>query len=169
MARIIPVLLLFLVGCNRVPEGVLIELPGAKEVERHRVQGMNVLRYQLEVKYPAREYIAEVSNRLKNLGWKSVPYVYLYPKNESSHVLGWTFFNDPPKNPVWVIYEWTGDWLDSKGNLLTYTFRYRDPASKYQQSTFVLKPSDDLMAVTAIYTPAGIAQHKQEMLNPKKE
>lgn len=155
-------------GCSRAPDGVLIELPGAKEVNRHHLSGMHILQYELAVKYPAKEHIAEVLNRLKGLGWKPVPYIYLFPKNQSSHVLGWTFFNDPPRQPVWVIYEWTGDWLDSNGNLVTYTFRYRDPASKYQQSTFILRPVEDLMMVTAIYTPAGIAEHKQRTLNPSK-
>lgn len=170
MARTL--LLLFVVlfsGCKNAPEGVLITLPGAKDVETHRIRGMDILQYQLNVRYPAREQIAHVANQLKELGWKPVPYIYLFPKNQSSHVLGWTFFNDPPRQPERVIYEWTGDWQDAKGNLLTYTFRYQDPASKYEQSTFILRPAKDLMMVTAIYTPAGIAQHKQRILNPKEK
>jgi hypothetical protein len=127
------------------------------------------LEYQLKVRYPAREQIAYVANRLKEQGWKPVPHIYLFPKNQSSHVLGWTFFNDPPRQPEWMIYEWTGDWQDPSGNLLTYTFRYRDPAAKYQQSTFILRPARDEMSVTAIFTPAGLAQHKQRTLNPKEK
>ena len=160
--------LLLISACGKAPDGVLITLPGAKEVQTHHLRGMDILEYQLDVRYPAKHLIAEVADCLKKLGWKPVPYIYLFPTNQSSHVLGWTFFDDPPKQPVYVIYEWTGDWLDSKGNLVTYTFRYRDPFAKYQKSTFVLRPMHDRMAVTAIYTPAGLAQHKQRSLNPKK-
>ena len=156
-------------ACQKAPEGVLIKLPGAKEAKTYRLRGMDILEYQLNVRYPAREQIADVNGRLQKLGYQPVPYIYLFPKNQSSHVVGWTFFNDPPRNPVWVIYEWTGDWQDSKGNLLTYTFRYRDPASKYQQSTFILRPARNEMIVTAIFTPAGVAQHKQRVLNPDKK
>jgi hypothetical protein len=171
MARILlwlTAVLFFTAGCGRAPEGVLIQLPGAKNVNTYHLRGMDILEYQLAVKYPAKEHISNVAGKLKNLGWKPVPYIYLFPKNQSSHVLGWTFFNDPPKQPKWVIYEWTGDWLDANGNLVTYTFRYRDPAAKYQQSTFILRPVHDEMAITAIYTPAGLAEHKQRTLNPKQ-
>jgi len=162
-------LLLFLAtSCKSAPEGVLITLPGAKNVKSSHLRGMDVLEYELSAKYPAKELIAQIGTRLKEQGWKPIPYMYLFPKNESSQVRGWTFFNDPPRQPVWMIYEWTGDWQDSKGNLLTYTFRYRDPAAKYQQSTFILKPVDNRMLITAIYTPASVAQHKQRMLNPQK-
>src|SRR5919106_2459691 len=133
MVRATLLLILLLGACKGAPEGVLITLPGAKNVKTHHLRGMDVVEYELSAKYPAKELIAGVGARLKEQGWKPIPYMYLFPKNESSQVRGWTFFNDPPRQPVWMIYEWTGDWQDSNGNLLTYTFRYRDPAAKYQQ------------------------------------
>ena len=166
-ANTYPLMLLLAISCSGAPEGVLITLPGAKNVKTHHLRGMDVVEYELSAKYPAKELIAEIGARLKEQGWKAIPYMYLFPKNESSQVRGWTFFNDPPRQPVWMIYEWTGDWQDSKGNLLTYTFRYRDPAAKYQQSTFILKPVDNRMFVTAIYTSSSVAKHKQRMLNPQ--
>ena len=162
------ILFLGIISCNRAPQGVLITLPGATNVKISHVRGMDVLEYELTAKYPAKELLAQIRSRLNELGWKPIPYIYLFPKNESSQVRGWTFFNDPPRQPIWMIYEWTGDWQDSKGNLLTYTFRYRDPAAKYQQSTFILRPVDNRMFITAIYTPASVAEHKQRMLNPPK-
>jgi len=158
---------LILFSCIKAPEGSLITLPGADKVQTFRLNGMHVLEYRLKVKYPASEQIAEVRDRLKRAGWKPLSYIFLFPGNSSSQVLGWTFFNDPPRRPVWVIYEWTGDWLDPDGNLVTYTFRYKDSMAKYQQSTFILKPARDDLAVTAIYTPAAVAKHKQRALNPK--
>jgi hypothetical protein len=160
--------LLPLIACNQAPKGVLITLPGAKDVEASTLRGMSTLQYTLDVRYPAKAQIQSVKDQLSKMGWKPVPYIYLFPKNSSSQVLGWTFFNDPPRNPSWVIYEWTGDWLDKDGNLITYSFRYRDPVAKYQQSMFIVGPSQKQMAVTAIYTPAGIAKHKQGMLNAQK-
>ena len=167
-ARLVLLTLLLFCSCNQAPKGVLITLPGAKDVESSTLRGMDTLQYTLDIRYPAKAQIQTVKDQLLKLGWKPVPYIYLFPKNSSSQVLGWTFFNDPPRDPSWVIYEWTGDWLDKNGNLVTYTFRYRDPIAKYQQSTFIVGPSEKKMAVTAIYTPAGIAKHKQAMLNGKK-
>ena len=161
-------LALFMIECREAPQkNVLITLQGAKGVETQTLRGMSTLQYTMNVRYPAKEQIQHVKDHLAKLGWKAVPYIYLFPKNSSSQVLGWTFFNDPPAKPEWVIYEWTGDWLDQQGNLVTYTFRYKDPLAKYQQSTFIVGPSQKEMAVTAIYTPAGIAKHKQEILNGK--
>ena len=154
------------ISCSDPHRDVLILLPDAKNVERSHVRGMDVLEYQVNVKYPSRKEIAQIDQKLKSLGWKPVPYNYLYPKVSSSHTVGWTYFDDPPKQPNSVIYEWAGDWLDSQGNLVTYTFRYRDPYEKYQQSTFVLKPAHDRMEVSAIFTPSSVAGRKQKMLNP---
>jgi hypothetical protein len=165
--RLLVLICLLSVACNEAPKGVLIQLPGARDVETSSLRGMDTLQYKLYVRYPATDQIQEVKNRLQKLGWKPVPYIYLFPKYPSSHVQGWTFFNDPPRDPAWVIYEWTGDWLDKDGNLVTYTFRYHDPIAKYQGSTFIVGPSQNEMAVTALYTPAGIAKHKQAMLNGK--
>jgi len=161
-------IVLFLVACHEAPKGALIQLAGARDVEISTLSGMNTLQYKLLVRYPAKEQIQEVKDRLNKMGWKAVPYIYLFPPNPSSHVLGWTFFNDPPRQPAWVVYEWTGDWLDKDGNLLTYTFRYKDPVAKYQQKTFIVGPSQKEMAITAIYTPASLAKHKQGMLNGEK-
>ena len=155
-------------ACNEAPKGVLLQLPGAKDVELSTLRGMNTLQYKLNVRYPAHREIQQVKDHLQKLGWKPLPYIYLFPKNPSSNVQGWTFFNDPPRDPAWVIYEWTGDWLDHDGNLVTYTFRYRDPIGKYRSSTFIVGPSQNEMTVTALYTPAGIAKHKQAMLNGEK-
>jgi hypothetical protein len=164
-ARLLILALLFVYACSEAPKGVLITLAGAKDIETSTLRGMNTLQYSVNVRYPAKAQIQSVKDQLQKLGWKPIPYIYLFPKNSSSQVLGWTLFNDPPRDPTWMIYEWTGDWLDKNGNLVTYTFRYRDPIGKYQQSTFIVGPSEKEMTVTAIYTPVGIAKHKQEMLN----
>jgi hypothetical protein len=159
---------LILFACSEAPKGVLIELPGAKNVERSTLRGMDTLQYKLYVRYPARDQIHQIRQHLEKDGWKPLPYIYLFPKNPSSIVQDWTFFNDPPRDPAWVIYEWTADWVDTDGNVVTYTFRYQDPVGKYRGSTFIVGPSKNEMSVTALYTPAGIAKHKQAMLNRQK-
>ena len=159
---------LVLFACNEAPKGVLIQLPGAKDVESSTLRGMDTLQYKLYVRYPAREQIHQVREHLEKNGWKPLSYIYLFPKNPSSIVQDWTFFNDPPRDPAWVIYEWTADWVDKDGNVVTYTFRYHDPVGKYRGSTFIVGPSQNEMIVTALYTPAGIAKHKQAMLNGEK-
>ena len=161
-------LCLVFISCSEPPKGVLIQLPGARDVDRSTLRGMDTLQYKLYVRYPARQQIQQIRTALEKQGWKPLPYIYLFPKNPSSILQDWTFFNDPPRDPEWVIYEWTADWVDKGGNVVTYTFRYHDPIGKYRSSTFIVGPSQNELIVTALYTPAGIAKHKQAMLNGEK-
>lgn len=159
-------MMLLVVTCSGKEREELIRLEGAVDVRSIRVRGMDVLEYSLEARYPAEELILDVKQRLKERGWEPLPYVYLYPKFPSSHQDGWAIYRDPPKNPSRVIYEWAGDWQDSEGNILTYTFRYEDPYSKYEKGIFYMRPGNSHLEVTAIYMSRDVAFSRQRQMNP---
>lgn len=161
------VLLLFLVACNtKAPPNVLIQFDGAKDVNSYSLNGMDVLEYHLNEKYPPDSKIAEVTKRLGEKGWKPLEYSWLSPAYKSSHSQGWTVFRDPPNYPEWLIYEWQGDWQDPHGNIVTYTLRYQESVEKLNRSMFVLKPGNSDLRITALYMPAKEAKHRQEQINP---
>lgn len=159
--------LLLLVGCGSREREELIQLTGALDVRSMRVSGMDVLEYKLNAKYPADELIAEVDRKLKEKGWEPLPYIFLYPKYPSSHQDGWAIYKDPPKTPSKMIYEWSGDWKDSTGNIVTYTFRYEDPYSKYEKGIFYMSPGNSNLKVTAIYMSNDVAASRQRQMNPE--
>lgn len=167
MKRSLLILTLVMLSCRRSVPEMLIQLDGAKERKAYSVAGMDVLEYRLDVVYPAKKVVEDISKRLEAKGWKPLPYMYMYPNYKSSHVEGWSLYQDPPKNPSRVIYEWSGDWQDTDGNIVTYTFRYLDPFEKYRQPVFMLKPGNSTMLVTAIYMEEAVAKHRQ--IKPKPQ
>lgn len=169
IVRITPLAVAFLLMCScqtSVPPDVLIRLQGAENVKSYSIEGMDVLEYQLDERYPAESRIAEVTKHLKEKGWKPLEYSWLSPAYKSSHSEGWTIFKDPPNYPTWIVYEWQGDWQDTQENIVTYTFRYQEPVEKLSHKMFVLKPGNTALHVTALYLPAEEAKQRQSQVNP---
>jgi len=148
-------------SCNAPKLDVLIEVHGAKNVKSYNVGGTEVIEYSMDKKYPADDVIQEISKSLKGKGWKPLPYSFLFPKNQSSQTAGWMVFKDPPRYPTSLIYEWAGDWQNSKGDIVSYNFRYQDPYQKYEGTTFVLKPNNSNLKVTGFFMPEPVAKLKQ--------
>lgn len=159
-------ILLAFASCRRAIPEMLIQAKNAKEVRAYSVAGMDVLEYKVTTDYPATSILTDISAKLKAKGWKPLDYLYLYPGYKSSHLEGWTMFQDPPKNPERMIYEWSADWQDKDGNIVTYTFRYTDPFEKYTKSVFNVRPGNSTLSVTAIYMDKDVAKNRQ--IRPKK-
>jgi hypothetical protein len=153
--------LLLVLSCKGSVPSALIQLDGAKEVKKYSLSGMDVIEYKLGVKYPAKKVIDDVSKRLAEKGWKPLPYLFLYPKYNSSNIEGWSVFPDPPKTPARMIYEWSGNWQDSNRTVVIYTFRYADPYEKYTRSVFSLKPGNSELLVTGITMSEEVAKGRQ--------
>lgn len=160
MKRLLLPLLLF-IACQQPVPDVLIQVKGAKNAKSYNVGGTQVIEYQMDKKYPADDVIQEISKSLKEKGWKPLPYSFLFPKNQSSQTAGWMVFKDPPRYPITLIYEWAGDWQNSKGDIVSYNFRYQDPYQKYEGTTFVLKPNNSNLNVTGLFMPEPVAKLKQ--------
>lgn len=162
---VVLLLMLGVLSCGGGPADSLIQLNGAHDVKVYSLSGMKVLEYRLQMEYPAKSAIDSVSKLLAQKGWKPLEYLVLYPKYKSSNVEGWSVFPDPPKKPVRMIYEWSGNWQDANHNFVIYTFRYEDSYEKYTRSVFSMKPGSTELLVTAITMSEDVAKGRQ--IEPK--
>jgi hypothetical protein len=161
-------LLLFLSSCSQPFPEALIFLEGSKGLKHFYTGGIYRVLYQIDEKFPAEEAVRKVSQRLESKGWQPLKYEFLHPDIPTSVVTGWTFYEDPPKKPEWVIYEWSGNWIDKSNNVVTYAFQYKDPIEKYKQKTVIMRPSSNTMFVHAVYMPQKVAVNMRESINRKK-
>jgi hypothetical protein len=152
-----------LMACNRTapqPHSLIV-LPGAKDVHYGSLKGTDQVRYELQVRYPAKSTLAELSNQLAKQGWKPLKNDFLNPKLPSSHVRGWTFFGDATRKPEETVRAWMADWTDAKGNVVTYALRYRSPVGTSENTS--------QMEVYGIYVPAKVAKAMQESVRKHME
>jgi hypothetical protein len=155
-------------SCHRELPDSLIVLKGGTKPKRFYVRGMDQLVYRIEDKYPARDAIQAISDHLKRKGWEPIQQQFLYPNLPSSHVVGWVFYEDKRVGYTSFVFEWSGDWKDKDNNIVTYSFRYRDPAKKYAQKTYILKPQNSDLYIAASYMPRKVAQSIRESAKQRK-
>jgi hypothetical protein len=106
----------------------LIVLAGANDVKRGPgAYESFYVAYNLTEQYPARNTIRQILSRLSNLGWTPLKEDWLNPGLASSHVRGWTDFLDNTKGPLQHVHQWSAQWQDSRGNIVTYSLRYSYP------------------------------------------
>lgn len=165
---LLPLVIALFTSCDRpLPAGLII-LDGASGQKHFYTGGIYRVLYQLQEKFPAENKISAVTQKLESAGWKPLQKEFLHPNIETSLVTGWTFYEDPPKRPEWIIYEWSGNWKDQKNNVVTYAFQYKDPIGKYKQSTVIMKPSSSTLIVHAVYMPEKVALNMRDSINRKK-
>jgi len=132
----------------------LILLPNASEIRYYELAGTYQLTYRVSVEYPAKPAIAAISEELKRLNWAPLGEDYLNPGLSSSHVRGWTSFEDATKKPRQTVHQWLADWENQTGEVVTYGFRYQYESGK----------TEDLrhLTVIAIFIPAPLAKQTRE-------
>ncbi len=157
------------ISCNQTYPNSFIILKDATNLKQFYTGGINRMFYKLEAKFPAESTINQVSKKLESEGWIPLKEDYLHPENSTSLVSGWTIYEDPPKRPAYMIYEWSGNWKDKADNIVTYQFQYKDPIDKHRHGTVFLKPSSSSMIVNAVYMPEKIAKNMRESINRKKK
>ncbi len=112
--------------------------------------------YKMKADYPATSVITEISNQLKTAGWQPLKEDYLNPGLPSSHVRGWTYFEDASRPPTRKVHQWMGSWEDKYGNIVTYICKYEYPKNEK-------KNLSDLQ-IHQIYEPASlVALIKREL------
>ncbi len=132
----------------------LILLPNATEVRYYELGGSFQLTYKIAAEYPATDMIAEISSRLKQSNWHVLNEDFLNPRLPSSHVRGWTLFEDSTKKPSRTIHQWLSDWENQTGEVVRYGFLYQYESGK----------TKDLRSLTviAIFMPASLAKQTRE-------
>ncbi len=122
-----------------------------------RDEGSIQLSYELKEDYPASSVLKQISTQLEGAGWQPLKEDYLNPGLPSSHVKGWSDFEDATRPPTTIkVYQWMGAWEDKYGNIVTYIFRYEYPKNK--------KKKLSNLQIHEIYEPASLVTLiKQEL------
>lgn len=138
MKRVAVVVVLSLVGCrpsqystidtSELPE-VLRPLPGGVKVLATRQDDSSTwIHYALSEPYPAGGALHSISQRLEDAGWRPLPGDFLNPTIPSSHVRGWTDFDDDTASPPARVHQWLAHWRNTKGDVVMYSLRYASPS-----------------------------------------
>jgi hypothetical protein len=159
---------LVVVCCKEELPKSIIVLKGARDQKNFYTGGINRVFYRLDQKFPADDAIKEISTKLESSGWRPLNEDYLHPGISNSLVSGWAIYEDPPKRPEMMIYEWAANWKDKQENIISYTFQYKDPIDKFRHGTVILKPTNSLLNVNVVYMPQEVAKSMRESINRKK-
>jgi len=119
------------------------------------------LSYKTKEEYPATSVIKQLSAQLEANGWKPLKEDYLNPGLPSSHVNGWSDFEDHSCPPIEIVHQWMGDWEDKYGNIVRYVFRYEYPKNKDKNLS--------ILQIHEIYSPASLIKLRKERLKDLKE
>jgi hypothetical protein len=137
-------------------------LPNATEVKYYELGGSFQLTYKIATEYPAADLIATISNQLKQGNWQPLKEDYLNPGLSSSHVRGWTSFQDGTKKPPQIVHQWLADWENQAGEVVRYGFRYQYESERRQDLRH--------LTVIGIFIPAPLAkQTREEALESTKK
>jgi len=147
---------IYVVGCENNQElrsykhsDALIELENADNIFYDpRDDGSIQLSYQIKENYPAKQAIKIISTKLASGGWVPLKEDFLNPGLISSHVGGWTKFEDSSDKPTRIIHQWMGDWKNQGGNIVRYAFIYEDPEMERENLS--------LLQLNIIYIPSEI-------------
>jgi hypothetical protein len=83
-----------------------VVVPVATGAKQGIFQGKDQIIYHLQSEYPADDALRTISVCLKNLGWEPLKEDWLNPGLPSSHVRGWTYFEDETTKPATSVRAW---------------------------------------------------------------
>ena len=86
------------------------------------------LSYKIKENYPATSVINQFSSQMEANGCKILKEDCLNPGLPSSHVKGWSDFEDASHTPIKIVHQWMGDWEDKYGNIVRHAFIYQYPS-----------------------------------------
>ena len=133
-----------------------VVVSGAREIKQTKVRGSDQVSYRVEAKYPASDVLVTIKKRLKQTSWTPLSEDWLNPGLPSSHVRGWTYFDDETTRPRTNVHQWLADWTNRSGDILRYQLEYRCPRN-------LCASTEDLhdLRVVAIFIPAELARQTQ--------
>jgi hypothetical protein len=165
MTRLAILLLLTVAGCqpsgySKIPTSDLPDflrpLPGATNVLATRQDDSSTwVHYSLEEPYPANEALRSISMGLERAGWRPLPNDFLNPTIPSSHVRGWTDFDDSTISPPARVHQWLAQWRNARGDIVWYALRYHSPSRL--QSPPLVSPDNSHLQVAGALIPAALA------------
>jgi len=140
----------------------LFTVHGARDVHFTKLSGTDQLSYHISAQYPAHEVIINIKAKLSDLGWIPLKDSFLNPGIPTSHVRGWTNFEDATGERLKVVHSWWGDWTNESGEIVSYILRYDYPKKE--------QPGLESLSVTAIYmSKEKVEEYISLMPHMKKE
>ncbi|MGD0215647.1 MAG: hypothetical protein ABSB87_20685 [Terriglobales bacterium] len=155
--------------CQQSPNGdgktpsFFVVVPGATGVTQSIFQGKDQIIYHVQSEYPADNVLSTISARLKKLGWEPLREDWLNPGLPSSHIRGWTYFEDETTKPATSVRAWGAQWENGDHDILEYSLEYRCPGNLCS-STYDLHD----LRVVAIRVPADLAKRMKAAIPEKK-
>lgn len=123
--------------------------------------GRQQLTYTIDSDYPAKDMLSFLSVELQKRGWKPLRFDFLNPDMPSSHVRGWTFFEDATQEPRMAVRQWMADWENRAHDITLYNLEYRSPSGAALESK--------TLRVVALYIPAEmVTRMKRETASKMK-
>jgi tetratricopeptide (TPR) repeat protein len=98
----------------------------AEHVKYFRGESGSILAaYRAHEPYPAKQMLDQIQQGMSKLGWKELKEDWMNPGRPSSLVTGWSdAFAEGTGVPPNFYWQWSADWTDKQGALVTYAFRY---------------------------------------------
>jgi hypothetical protein len=163
---------LVLPACARDPSIPATSLPpelavpaGAVTVTARHEGDVAAVDYEIDVAYPAEQFLTQVDSRLTSAGWKAQGQDLLNPTIRTSNVRGWTPFVDSRKSPHVAVHQWLGQWRNQKGDVVSYALRYTTPVADNVMSA--PPPGNSNLHVTAFLLPGPLAEQMPERARAK--
>jgi hypothetical protein len=128
-----------------------IVCPRATRIWSRNVEGWSQLTYHVEETFPASSVIGYISYKLQKQGWQPQTHDFLNLELQTSQVRGWGEILEGPRIPGDCVHRWIGDWKDRSGNIVRYTFRYREGKRRCTSN-----PVD--LEVNVTYVPVSAAE-----------
>jgi len=154
------VTILIISGCEKTEQkkpanypDALILLPNATNIKYYELGGSLQLTYKVKADYPATKVIETISNKLNQDKWHILKEDFLNPGLSSSHVKGWSSYENVTKSPTQIDHLWKADWENQLGDIVTYVFLYQ----------YGKKESKDLnnLTVYGIFISAPLAKQSR--------
>lgn len=135
----------------------LVVPPDATNVRREtKPDGTAGVTYAVQEEFPADALLGRIRAALTTPDWQPLPNDWLNPDLASSHTRGWTDFDEGRRTPPTHVHQWSAQWRDSKGNVVSYSLRYD---SKIQPAGVdVSRPDNSNVSVTALWVPERVAK-----------
>jgi hypothetical protein len=150
-------LLTLMGGCSQRKSA--FNLPGyfvipneARDVRVSRSSGRTTVSFTLDAHFPAAAAVGRVREQLARLGWRPLERDWLNPSIQASHGRGWQDFYDRSTGATLQVHQWTGQWENSAGDLVAYSFRFSEPGGGTQSP--VPTPVSSELHVSIGFVPA---------------
>ena len=147
------------VGWSQQPEGpvpcpeALIAIPFASNTTCRYALGKTQLVYRVEEGYPADDALKTIYTTLGQQGWKPLKRDFLNPSIPSSHMRGWTQFEDDTTTPHTTVHAWQTQWMNQRKDVVDSILEYRYPVGE--------APDLHTLHVVALFIDANIAAESQ--------